>query len=777
MMTIMAQQAAAKTPNQTRRISLAPAEGWSTIALIVIMVMIVVATMQSLQWTPGMEILTPTALFGMIMGFVLAKQHTLPQWLADLPLLLIGIAFAFIETARATDTSDLLQRTGAWLQQALNGQAGDDSVIFLLFLAVLTMLEGYISMWLVLHTRNPWLAVIANVVVLLINLNYASDDRFFLIVVFMLIALLLLVRYNLFQRMRHWQRKKLRFADDIVWDFMQAGVLFSILVIILSSVMPTGYMSDGLHNIWNTPNGVWSNIQNTFSRLFPAAGGNGGNKVAFGSTQTIQGNVNLPDSIVLIYTPKDNNTMNNNLAAVTYDLFDGHTWSSGKTTVRNIAPNTDITPESSDVDRVYTQLHFVNPPGGDYIFAPGETISSQLPMHVSSDGVGLTSGDPVGSFTSWETPSVIHANDNINMVSVVSTATIQQLQAVPMPNTPEGRKLYPPDLVKRYTQLPKDLTDGHPNDSIIRANEWVNEANANTMYDKVMAIVDQFKGSDFRYSSQNSNPPSNVDAVNFLLKTQQGYCTWYATGLAIMARELGIPARVVAGFGLGTYDATKGGYVVKGTDSHMWTQIYFPGYGWINFEPSPGGFLQVERPSSQTSTTIDTIPPQIPVNRGGTPPPDPAHQTTPTVTPGKNPTPQQISPAGTIVTWSLSSMIVIFLLGILAIYAWWRLLYRGMTPVARAFGRMATLGRFAGVPGQSSQTATEYGHILAGRVPEQYGEIVEITNLYVRERWDPTLTEIPAGFMNQWQTVRKQLFRRIVRQSPRTWWRRLRHQG
>ena len=57
--------------------------------------------------------------------------------------------------------------------------------------------------------------------------------------------------------------------------------------------------------------------------------------------------------------------------------------------------------------------------------------------------------------------------------------------------------------------------------------------------------------------------------------------------MTIMARELGMPARVVVGYTSGTYDAKTQTWVVRGSNAHAWTQIYFDGYGWINFEPSP----------------------------------------------------------------------------------------------------------------------------------------------------------------------------------------------
>src|SRR5205823_4317625 len=99
------------------------------------------------------------------------------------------------------------------------------------------------------------------------------------------------------------------------------------------------------------------------------------------------------------------------------------------------------------------------------------------------------------------------------------------------------------------------------------------------------------------------------DAVAWLLQTQKGYCTYYASAMTIMARLLGVPARVVNGFSQGYIDLQRKVRVVSGTDAHSWVQVYFPGFGWINFDPTPG-FSGSGQPTAQPSPTpVKTQPP------------------------------------------------------------------------------------------------------------------------------------------------------------------------
>jgi hypothetical protein len=72
----------------------------------------------------------------------------------------------------------------------------------------------------------------------------------------------------------------------------------------------------------------------------------------------------------------------------------------------------------------------------------------------------------------------------------------------------------------------------------------------------------------------------------FLFDLQQGYCDYYATAMVVMARSLGIPARLAVGYATGEYDPELEAYQVTRANAHSWAEVYFPEYGWIRFEPT-----------------------------------------------------------------------------------------------------------------------------------------------------------------------------------------------
>jgi transglutaminase-like putative cysteine protease len=133
----------------------------------------------------------------------------------------------------------------------------------------------------------------------------------------------------------------------------------------------------------------------------------------------------------------------------------------------------------------------------------------------------------------------------------------------------------------RWTELPADLD---PRIEEI-ANDWTQ--GEDSVYDKVLAIQRHFHSNGFTYST-DVDVADDADALlTFLAQTKTGFCQHYATAMAVLVRELGIPARVAVGYRAGTLQ-DDGTYLVQSSDAHAWVEVYFEGYGWLPFEPTPG---------------------------------------------------------------------------------------------------------------------------------------------------------------------------------------------
>jgi hypothetical protein len=112
---------------------------------------------------------------------------------------------------------------------------------------------------------------------------------------------------------------------------------------------------------------------------------------------------------------------------------------------------------------------------------------------------------------------------------------------------------------------------------------------ARTPYDAAAALEGWFRTTGgFTYSNHPPVDP-NAPLVGFVVQTKSGYCQHFAGAMALMLRYLGVPARVAVGFSSGTYNAGKGVWRVTDHDAHAWVEVWFRGYGWLPFDPTPAG--------------------------------------------------------------------------------------------------------------------------------------------------------------------------------------------
>ncbi|MBJ7992975.1 transglutaminase TgpA family protein [Bacillus mycoides] len=164
--------------------------------------------------------------------------------------------------------------------------------------------------------------------------------------------------------------------------------------------------------------------------------------------------------------------------------------------------------------------------------------------------------------------------------------SIENLKSV---KTNEGHETSPYFMTK-YTQLPESLPQRVRDLAVNLTNDKGNR------YDKVLAIENYFTDNSFVYETMNVlYPAKNQDYVDqFLFDTKSGYCNNFSTSMIVLLRSAGIPARWVKGYTEGTLENTLAStegenvYTIANNNAHSWVEVYFPGYGWIPFEPTKG---------------------------------------------------------------------------------------------------------------------------------------------------------------------------------------------
>ena len=140
---------------------------------------------------------------------------------------------------------------------------------------------------------------------------------------------------------------------------------------------------------------------------------------------------------------------------------------------------------------------------------------------------------------------------------------------------------YPAQLTAVYLRLP-ELDPRIPK----LASQIAGSASNN--YDKA-ARVESYLKTHFGYTLQLPQAPVKDPLADFLFERKKGHCEYFSSSMAVMLRSLGIPSRVVNGFRSDEFNDLTENYVVRAKDAHSWVEAYFPGYGWVHFDPTPAG--------------------------------------------------------------------------------------------------------------------------------------------------------------------------------------------
>jgi transglutaminase-like putative cysteine protease len=144
-----------------------------------------------------------------------------------------------------------------------------------------------------------------------------------------------------------------------------------------------------------------------------------------------------------------------------------------------------------------------------------------------------------------------------------------------------------PPLDARIQQLAKEIT-----------------ANAPSNYEKAIA-VEQYLSTRFGYTLELPRTLAPDPLANFLFERKHGHCEYFASSMAVMLRTLGIPSRMVTGFHGGEFNDLTGQYVIRASDAHSWVEAYFPGSGWISFDPTPAGSVPARTGWSRMRLYVD----------------------------------------------------------------------------------------------------------------------------------------------------------------------------
>ena len=850
-------------------------EGWLMVGLVALMLFSVTWSVQRADWAAGLRILSPVTLVGLLAGLVLCKIQGVPRALLHAVGAVTGAITTLWLTANLIEnpyiptiqdkTQTLLDKTMTWFGAVVAGDMSDDIWVFILALAVLCYALAYASVWFLFRSRWLWWALVPNGIALLVNLSYTSTPGLqIFFILYMISALLLMVRFNMLQHEERWDRERVNYSPNLRWSFLWVSSLFAGAVAVSMWYVPPQAVNSTLNAAWERVNGPWVELQLRFSRAFSGVNG-GGNfgYSSFNSSFALGGSLNLGDSIAL--RVKSDRPLY--WRAMTYDTWNGIGWqNTAEATLRrnsvssklSLDANQQLLSEDAYRQPVTLTITLVQPKG-PVLLAPQRPVKAGLPTRldvswedktvtyrIPGDDPGATelelrpllthfaearrlgmersnsdgwmpeagdtdhtrlileelgkAGDIIseiaklsdrginvqyrleenltfvvqadGPFPQYEDITAIYSHDPLErgeqytLVSEPSVAPAQVLR--------EAGTDYPA-WVNRYLQLPGSL----PPRVGELARNIVAEAGATNAYDMAVALRDYLR-ANYKYNTKIPMPPPGVDRVDyFLFNGKEGYCEYFSSAMVVMLRVLNVPVREAVGYAPGEPDAASGEYVVRESSSHAWPEVYFPRYGWIEFEPTPSQAV-ISRPETDRPPGVQPSP-SVPY--------DPIDVSERDPDPFNDPTPQAGGLTGGFAGFldsngpgAIGGGLALF--GVVAFGFIWllrrrarqRALAAGITTASGAtyYERLLRLAWWAGLRPQPSATPFEFAEVVGQEVPTSRPYVRSIVRAYVHERFGRRKLSVVDQIQLEraWGEVRRGLLHRMS--NARQVWTRLR---
>ncbi|PKM83333.1 MAG: hypothetical protein CVU89_00845 [Firmicutes bacterium HGW-Firmicutes-14] len=358
--------------------------------------------------------------------------------------------------------------------------------------------------------------------------------------------------------------------------------------------------------------------------------------------------------------------------------------------------------DCTDIENPYSRNVAVDSLEQVFLLASGvssETIfSSGIPAYVEIADGKVTSDSGGNFYTGNTKPGVTY-----RVVSYIPERNELKLKRT------SGD--YPPEIKRLYLQLPESVPE-----RIGRLAEKLT-AHAGNPYDKVKIIEDYISGN-YAYDLSVPKVPDGRDVTDyFLFDLKKGYCTYHSTAMAIMLRTIGIPARWVKGFTPGNLNPDLEVYEVAMSDAHSWVEVYFSDYGWLPFEPTPSFVLPGASHWEETVTPEETAAPA-----------------------GSRTGPDEIlAENGKQFPWKPVAVSLALAATFFVVYFLWRTknvfkLGSGNKIKDTYLSFLNLLAR-KGYPKNAAQTPFEYAGTLKHKFPEDYRDILCITEAYLNEKY------------------------------------------
>ena len=740
---------------------LKPNDTWLTFALVLLLVTLVGLSISAADLVRSINmrpILVGTGVTAVITGCALAKSR-FPALTASIYAIVYGVFFSGYFVGRSyADTmlwreriTDIVIRQIEFFTKAFQGSTNRDALIFVVHTAIVIWILGVTAAWWTFRRPRPWLVVLPTCLTMLSVIYYASPELIIYLAIFCLVALLYIAQTHLLDNKKVWQRASVRYNSSISGNFVRSSLVVALLTLAIVWRAPALPANASVGDAINRVNEPWRQVRDNWQRLYSALNAQAsGTSDPYRDTLSLGGprnptNTPIMDVFVeerLPYAYWRNSVLDR------YDAEAGIWRVAEGETIAQYPDDDPLNIPDARATREYDQIFVNYIPNAGAIYAAPELIASDRQILVKTDY------DPSGRnvVSASRSRYLLQLNDRYEVTSRLSVADQTSLR--------NASTNYPAHIAEQYTVVPEQISQRVRDLGSQLADGYDNP------YDIALSVQNYLRNT-IEYDDQIDPPPNNVEPIDyFLFESQTGYCNYYASSFAMLLRTQGIPTRLSRGFASGEFNEDNNVYRVRGSDAHTWPEAYFPGYGWIQFEPTvviepverpvgegddfpaPGGF---DEPVDEFDP--ENLRPDLDENN----PFDPGFEDA-----GEAPTTGLF---GNVSPLRLFGSIFALVTAAVLILVAQRMNRNVEKSVEGSYGRLELWGRWLRLPLASSQTPLERASLFATTAPESAKPVRVLIDEFIRKQFSPhKMPRSEKTTISQWRVLRPILFKSGLRQ-------------
>ncbi len=553
------------------RIPLAPSEGWFTLGLTFLLCMTLAGSLDDARWVLGREtyldFLPISVAGGVLVGFIGPKVGW-GRWQTHLigaifAALIIPLVVAVVGQARDASTGGLYQATAASVVAAytdivVRGQASTVQYLhYLLTIGLVMWATAQFASYAVFGHRRPLSAVTVIGLLLVANMSITINDQLVYLVLYSLAALFLLIRGHVLEEQSEWLRRRIGDPSSIASVYLRGGTAFIAVAVAGALFLTQTASSAPLAGAWGGVSDGLASVSRSLQRFLPGGGANRSFGVSFGPNATVQ-QVWTPDSslAVTIQRPPTDKT-DYYWRAVTYDQIELTGYQIGTTTtvLREAEfPLLDGLPDNVSALGHQELTVTVVPQGlnGSTILSPQTPISVDESTRMSVVGSGYFAtvdrdgGDGPYSLTA-RVPLYGDEPGQLNE---------EALRAA-------GEE-YPQEVRDLYLFVAAGMVGP---DALALKAKILADARSSAPYDLAAQLVEELHSTRYNYQTDiRGIECAGISSVECFARFKRGFCQYYASTMAVLLRDLGVPTRIAEGFLPGARDANTGVEQVLNSD-------------------------------------------------------------------------------------------------------------------------------------------------------------------------------------------------------------------